>query len=153
MSDTCPVVILGAGLTGLSAARHLAEPCVVLEREDEVGGLARTHVEQGFTFDCTGHLLHLRDPRVQALVATLLPDVFTRHERRALIYSKGGYTAYPFQANLHGLPPDVVQECVTGVVEAEGRPAGEGGAGLAPLGLRGWTARAFCAGVGPHLLL
>src|SRR5258706_1614066 len=153
MSDTCPVVILGAGLTGLSAARHLAEPCVVLEREDEVGGLARTHVEQGFTFDCTGHLLHLRDPRVQALVATLLPDVFTRHERRALIYSKGVYTAYPFQANLHGLPPDVVQECVTGFVEAEVRRAEEGEPDLATIGFREWTERTFGEGIARHFLL
>src|SRR6058998_874069 len=113
MSDTYPVVILGAGLTGLSAAYHLAAPALVIEREPEVGGLARTRVEEGFTFDCTGHLLHLKERRVMALVHSLLPDAFSRHERRALIYSKGVYTPYPFQANLHGLPPEVVHECVS----------------------------------------
>src|SRR4029077_14399603 len=99
VSAEYPVVILGAGLTGLSAAYHLGVPSLVIEREAEVGGLARTHDEDGFTFDCTGHLLHLRDPRVIALVEALLPRTFARHERRALIYSKGVFTPYPFQAN------------------------------------------------------
>src|SRR5881396_2751848 len=67
MSEAYPVVILGAGLTGLSAAYHLGAPSLVIEREAEVGGLARTHIDNGFTLDCTGHLLHLKDPRVVAL--------------------------------------------------------------------------------------
>src|SRR3989441_320995 len=153
MSDAYPVVILGAGLTGLSAAYHLDAPSVVIEREAEVGGLARTHIENGFTFDCTGHLLHLKDPRVVALVDAILPDAFSRHERRALIFSKGVYTPYPFQANLHGLPPEVVQECVSGFVEALVRRAAEGEPDLSRLTFGDWTARAFGAGIARHFLV
>lgn len=153
MSDAFPVVILGAGLTGLSTACHLPVPSVVLEREGEVGGLARTHTEGGFTFDCTGHLLHLRDPRVQSLVDAILPDAFSRHERRALIYSKGVYTPYPFQANLHGLPPEVVQECVNGFVEALMRRAAEGEPDLSRLNFRDWAGRTFGSGIARHFLV
>ena len=153
MSDFYPVVILGAGLTGLSTAYHLRLPSVVLEREGEVGGLARTHTEDGFTFDCTGHLLHLRDPRVQSLVAAILPDAFARHERRALIYSKGVYTPYPFQANLHGLPPEVVQECVGGFVDALVRRALEGEPDLSRLTFRDWASRTFGTGIAKHFLV
>src|SRR3989442_15008441 len=153
MSDTYPVVVLGAGLTGLSAAYHLGAPSVVIESEAEVGGLARTRVEDGFTFDCTGHLLHLKDPRVVALVDAILPDAFSRHERRALIFSKGVYTPYPFQANLHGLPPEVVQECVSGFVEALVRRAAEGEPDLSRLTFGDWTARAFGAGIARHFLV
>ena len=148
-----PVVILGAGLTGLSAAYHLGAPSLVLEREEEVGGLARTRTEDGFTFDCTGHLLHLRDPRVLALVEEFLPRAFMRHERRALIFSKGVYTAYPFQANLHGLPLDVVKECVGGFVESEVRRAAEGEPDLRTIGFRAWAERTFGAGIARHFLL
>src|SRR5438552_11727542 len=154
MSDSAPVVILGAGLTGLSAAFHLgAIPSVVLEREREVGGLARTHVEDGFTFDCTGHLLHLRDERVKNLVARLLPDAFARHERRALIGSKGVYTAYPFQANLHGLPLDVIKECIGGFVEALARREREGEPDLANLSFRQWVEAAFGRGIAEHFMV
>jgi protoporphyrinogen oxidase len=113
------VVVLGGGLTGLSAAAHLGSiDTLVLEREKETGGLCRSFAEAGFTFDCTGHLLHLRDARIRALVEGLAPGVFASHERRALIHSKGVLTPYPFQANLHGLPLPVVKECVAGFVEA-----------------------------------
>ncbi|HEV8702722.1 MAG TPA: FAD-dependent oxidoreductase [Candidatus Polarisedimenticolia bacterium] len=153
MSDSCPVVILGAGLTGLSAAYHLRTPSVVLEREREVGGLARTHSENGFTFDCTGHLLHLRDPRVQSLVDAILPGAFARHERRAMIYSNKVFTPYPFQANLHGLPPEVVQECVGGFVEALVRRAAEGEPDMTQLTFREWASRTFGAGIARHFMV
>jgi protoporphyrinogen oxidase len=152
-AQSYPVVILGAGLTGLSTACHLKAPSLVIEREGEVGGLARTHTDEGFTFDCTGHLLHLRDPRVVALLDGLLPHAFTRHERRALIFSKGVYTAYPFQANLHGLPLEVVKECIAGFVQAEVRRAAEGEPDPATVTFREWAGRTFGAGIASHFLL
>ena len=46
------VLILGAGLAGLSAAWHLrGRDVLVLERQHEVGGLCRSFREAGFTFD------------------------------------------------------------------------------------------------------
>ena len=41
----------------------------LLESEDRVGGLARTEVVDGFSFDFTGHWFHARDPQVRKLVA------------------------------------------------------------------------------------
>ena len=125
----------------------------MLEREGEVGGLARTHSENGFTFDCTGHLLHLRDPRVQSLVDAILPGAFGRHERRAMIYSNKVFTPYPFQANLHGLPPEVVQECVGGFVEALVRRAAEGEPDMTQLTFREWASRTFGAGIARHFMV
>ena len=59
-------LILGGGLAGLSAARTLdaaGRPYRILERESEIGGLCRSIRRDGFVFDLTGHLLHLRtDP-------------------------------------------------------------------------------------------
>jgi len=113
-------VILGAGLTGLSAARHLAHKRFVLvEREQRVGGHARSERREGHTFDVTGHWLHLRDARVQALVDGLFAEgELVRIQRRTRVHSHGALLAYPFQANLHGLPLEVVRECLVGFVEA-----------------------------------
>ena len=111
------VVIIGGGLAGLSAAHHLAE-CdpVVFEKESSVGGLCRSFSQDGFTFDCTGHLIHLKNQYTKDLVARILPGVFNSHERLAAIYSKDTVTPYPFQANTYGLPPEVIKECVVGFV-------------------------------------
>lgn len=130
MADDSPVVILGAGLTGLSAALHFAAQnagrrVLVLERAQRPGGKARSRRERGYTFDVTGHWLHLRDPRVEALVDRLFdPGDLVEIERRTGIYTHGTMLRYPFQANLHGLPLEVVQECLVGFIEAQRTAAG-----------------------------
>lgn len=112
------VVILGAGLAGLSAAYHLEDRDVlVAERESEVGGLCRSIREKGFTFDFTGHLLHLRDPSIRRWALDLLPDGYAHLHRSAWIHSHGVLTPYPFQANTAGLPTEVRLECLLGFIE------------------------------------
>lgn len=124
-----PVVILGAGLTGLSTALHLVEngerrPILVVERDDRVGGKARSHRARGYTFDVTGHWLHLRDDRVRALVDRIFaPGDLVEIERRTGVYTHGVMLPYPFQANLYGLPLPVVQQCLVGFVQAQRRAA------------------------------
>ena len=66
------VVIIGGGLAGMSVAHHLGNvPHVVLESEADAGGLCRTRDVDGFLFDYTGHLLHLRDERITKLIHEL----------------------------------------------------------------------------------
>jgi protoporphyrinogen oxidase len=149
-----PVVILGGGLTGLSAAWHLdGVGSIVVEREKEPGGLCRSFREEGFTFDCTGHLLHLRDARFQALVERLAPGTMARHERRALIHSHGVETDYPFQANLRGLPVPVVKECVAGFVEALLRRERQGEPDPHRATFREWVEAVFGPGIASHFML
>lgn len=119
MSRDCGALIVGAGLAGLAAAYHLGDRRYrLVEREASVGGLCRSVRERGFTFDHTGHLLHLRRPEVRSLVLSLLGETaFLRIDRRSGIYSHGTYTDYPFQVNTHGLPRTVIRECVMGFAE------------------------------------
>ena len=118
------IVIVGAGLAGLSTAYHLAGvPYRVYEREEEVGGLCRSYRKDGFTFDYTGHLLHFRQPAIKALVEQLLAGKLQKHSRKSFIYSHQTYTEYPFQVNTHGLPPEVVRECLLGFIETLTKPA------------------------------
>ena len=120
------VLILGGGLAGLSTAHHLGERGVksrlVVEAKDAVGGTASSVKTGGFTFDYTGHLLHLHDEYGKKLILDLLKDNVASHERKAWIYSSKAYTRYPFQANTKGLPPAVVAECVAGFLETVHRP-------------------------------
>lgn len=118
------IVIVGAGLAGLSTAYHLAGvPYRLYERESEVGGLCRSYCKDGFTFDYTGHLLHFRQPAIRTLVEQLLAAKLHQHSRKSFVYSHQTYTEYPFQVNTHGLPPEVVQECLMGFITTLLQPA------------------------------
>jgi len=111
------IMIVGAGLAGLSTAYHLGDlPYRVFEKEKEAGGLCRSYQKDGFTFDYTGHLLHFRQAEIKALVERLLNGRLAKHTRRSFIYSHGVYTEYPFQVNTYGLPPDVIRECLLGFI-------------------------------------
>jgi protoporphyrinogen oxidase len=118
MSDT-DLLILGAGLAGLSAALHAPSGYRLVERSDRVGGLCKTDVREGFCFDATGHWLHLRDEAMRRLADDALPGGWVTVERKAAIWSHGRFTRYPYQVNTHGLPPEVVAENVLGFVEAQ----------------------------------
>ncbi len=114
------VLILGGGLAGMSTAYHLERDVshVVIEAERTPGGLCRSREIEGFVFDYTGHLLHLRNERIIALVDELLPNTFELVERKAAIRTHGVTLPFPFQANLHGLPSQVVADCLVGFVES-----------------------------------
>jgi UDP-galactopyranose mutase len=113
-----PVVVVGAGPAGLSAAWHLGHDALLIERNDQVGGWCRSIVADGFTFDWAGHILFSKDPYVHAMYEMLLGDNLHWQDREAWIYSKGVHTRYPFQGSLYGLPQEVIQECLAGVLEA-----------------------------------
>lgn len=114
-------VIIGAGLAGLSAGYHAQLKNLeyeLYESDALVGGCCRTIERDGFLFDYSGHLLHLKDPYFQGLVRELLADNLNIINRNAVIYSHGAFTRYPFQANLFGLPADVVKECLLEFVKS-----------------------------------
>lgn len=150
MDDRGDVVILGAGLTGLSCALHLPGRSVVLEREARVGGKACTDRRDGFTFDITGHWLHLRDARSKALVADLFgPGDLVEIERRTGVFTHGVMLPYPFQANLFGLPLPVVHECLLGLFEAGRRTDA-----LPPgASLQAFAEHRFGAGIARHFFV
>lgn len=122
-----PVVVLGAGLAGLSASvelRRRGVPHRVLEREGRAGGLAVTEEEVGYRFDRTGHLLHLRDPELRREALSWLgPGAWLEIDRKSVVLSHGVTTKYPFQANTYGLPREVAYACVAGFVRAHFDPA------------------------------
>src|SRR4051812_41736538 len=95
------VLVLGAGPAGLTAALHLAQRgrgVVVLEREELVGGLARTEERDGFRFDLGGHRFFTKHPEVQALWEEILGDELILRPRLSRIRYGGRMFAYPLDA-------------------------------------------------------
>ena len=90
------IVVLGAGLAGLSTAYYLKDaPYLIVERDDEVGGLARSVDARGFMFDFTGHLLHIRSDAVKDLCDELLGEDQVHLERSAWVRFQGELVPYP----------------------------------------------------------
>jgi protoporphyrinogen oxidase len=151
MSARSPVVILGAGLTGLSAAAHLDAPYRILEKEQRVGGHCITVDDEGYRFDRTGHLLHLRDQSIRDWIVSLLGDELVTVQRRSRIWSHRRYTRYPFQANTYGLPPEVAKACLLGYLEA--RDAARDAATSEPANFEEFILKTMGRGIADHFMI
>ena len=153
----CPyfqTVILGAGLCGLSAAYHrekLGEgDYVILERNPEVGGLARTETYDGFSFDHSIHILYSRDPYVNDLICNkLLKGNIHIQARQSFCFTEGVFTEYPYQTNNFGLPPSVIVENLMGLIEARITATD----GRQPRHFEEWIYRNFGNGIAEHFMV
>ncbi len=137
-------VIIGAGLSGLSAAYHMGSGYSVLEREGEVGGLCRSVETMGYTFDLAPHIFFSGSQYVNGLVNELLDGDLIRQRRRAYIYLHGTYIEYPFEVNLHGLPQEIIDECIEG---ARHRP------GIQPRNFMEWIKATMGEGIAKHYMV
>lgn len=142
------IVILGAGLTGLSAAYHLEQNGFfnykLFEKDKTVGGLCRSITQDGFTFDYTGHLLHINDAYFQSFIEKIAGfDNFNTIKRRSFIYSQDRYTHYPYQMHLHGLPPTTIAECIEGFLKRKK-------SSTPPTSFYSWVLTQFGTGFGNH---
>lgn len=94
------VLILGAGLAGLSAAWHLQRQghsvCIV-ERGEHVGGLASSVQVGPYTLDHGPHRFHSRDPELAQHFREVLDDEVVTCERRSRIHLRGEYFDYPLR--------------------------------------------------------
>jgi protoporphyrinogen oxidase len=121
------VVVIGAGPAGLTAARELTQhrwPCLVLEKTDHVGGLARTARYKGFAFDMGGHRFFTKAPEVQRLWREVLGDDLLRRPRLSRIYYRRTFFHYPLRAlnALAGLGPVESMLIVASYVRWQVRP-------------------------------
>ena len=147
------IIILGAGLSGLSTAWHLQKngiECRVFEKEPEVGGLCRSKQVNGFTFDYDGHLLHFKHGYTFRLIKSLLGNNLVEHKRSAWIYYRGRYSRYPFQANLYGLPSKIIKECLFNFIKAHssGYPPDKSSLNFAE-----WICKTFGDGIARHFMI
>jgi len=141
-----PIVVIGAGVAGLAAARTAAAagaPLLVLEREREPGGLCRSIQAAGYTFDMGGHFLHLADPRMRERVLAVGNVPWREMDRDARVWMRGRLTPYPFQVHLAGHAPAFVARCLRDLARERIREATAGPRRAAPRDFAGWLLRHF----------
>ena len=96
-----PVVVIGAGPAGLTAAHRLAaagDPVVVVEADDVVGGISRTVERDGWRFDLGGHRFFTKVRPVEDFWNEVLTsDEFLLRPRLSRIFYGGKFYDYPIQ--------------------------------------------------------
>lgn len=112
-------IIIGAGFAGLSAGHKLKKDFIILEKNERPGGLCRTDIVDGFTFDYTGHFLHLRKHETKKFILENCGVPLKSISRKASIYSHDVNTGYPYQVNSFGLPAEIISENVAGFLKAK----------------------------------
>lgn len=121
-ADSVTTVILGAGLTGCTLARLLAdigEEVTVLEACSRPGGLCQSITQDGFTFDLGGsHIIFSRDQEVLAWIHQVLGQNREERHRETKCWHRGAYIHYPFENGLIDLPPEDRFRCLDGFVRA-----------------------------------
>ena len=100
-------LVLGGGPAGLTAAYQLGKAgadAIVLEAEEQVGGLAKTVEVDGYRFDLGGHRFFTKSVEVDALWHEVLGDEFLLRPRMSRIYWNKRYLDYPLRG------PDVIRK-------------------------------------------
>lgn len=122
------LIIIGAGPAGLTAAMdsmaYGVSPLVV-EASNDVGGISRTVVRNGWRFDLGGHRFFTKVERVQQFwEAALKPGDFLTRPRLSRIYFDGKFFDYPLKASnaLANLGPIEALRCVISYISARLRP-------------------------------
>jgi protoporphyrinogen oxidase len=102
MSSTKPIVIMGAGPAGLTAAWELIKDgseVVVWEADPiYVGGISRTVEVNGFRFDIGGHRFFSKSEDVNKVWREIMPDNFIDCPRLSRIYYRRKFFNYPLEA-------------------------------------------------------
>jgi protoporphyrinogen oxidase len=142
------VVILGAGLTGLCTAYHLEKnnffDFKIFEKNNIPGGLLRSFEQEGFTFDFTGHLLHINNNQFWDFInATCDIKNFTLNNRHSAIYLQNTLTPYPFQINLAGLPNQIIIDSIYGFINRKAHIK-------KPKNFYDWVLKYFGSGMGKY---
>jgi protoporphyrinogen oxidase len=100
ISEDRPVLVLGGGPAGLTAGYLMAKkgkPVIVLESTDQVGGIARTEVRDGYRFDLGGHRFFTKAKEVDDLWHEIMKEEFLKRPRQSRIYWHRKFLDYPLQ--------------------------------------------------------
>jgi len=128
-----PILIVGAGPTGLGAGYRLSQlgnsDYLLCEASDTIGGLARSYTDDnGFTWDVGGHVIFSHYAEYDRIFEELMQGEYTLNERESWVRMMGTWVPYPFQNNLRYLPEADAKACVDGLVEAQTNSSGAAGA-------------------------
>ncbi len=94
------IVILGAGITGLSTAWKLLKldpttKITLIERDSVPGGMAKSLSWKGHILDLGPHRFHTEIPEIREFIRSFCQEKMHRVKRTSRMYLNGNYVPYP----------------------------------------------------------
>lgn len=106
-------LIIGGGITGLSAASFLPHSdYLVLEKDSIPGGYCKTTVRGEYTWDYSGHFFHFNNPEIKDYVLANMESEMLQVTKITDIDYKRNIVDFPFQFNIDQLPEEEYKECL-----------------------------------------
>ena len=97
------VAIIGAGISGLTAAKHIQQRAIIFEKSNHIGGLSTQYRSGKYWFDFGGHYFHFKDKlEIKHYLEQFCK--FNKYNRKSLSYLFNRYIPYPIQYHLSYLP-------------------------------------------------
>ena len=136
------ILILGAGLAGLSASYHLGhERCVILEKNTHPFGHIHSREWDGFTWDEGPHVSFTGNPYVRELFSRSVRGEYDEYPVRTACYFHGHWIDHPAQSNLYQVPEPLRSECLKDFLATRGNITGKEN----PANYAEWLSLAFGA--------
>ena len=97
------ILIIGAGISGISAAKNLKRDFLILEKKGDIGGLSTQYKSGKYFFDYGGHYFHFKEkPEIKKYLEKFVN--FKKYDRKSKVYIVNKYTPFPLQFHLSYLP-------------------------------------------------
>ena len=121
------VAVLGGGLSGLACLSELRRKGIdafLLEAQSAAGGLAKTALINGYTYDLHGgHVFNSKHKEVRDWVFSRLPEeAWESSPRVAKIHHADRLISYPFEYALWELPADIAADCIVDLAASRKGP-------------------------------
>lgn len=118
------IVILGAGLAGLSASYHIGhDRCVLLERNLHAFGHIHSSKRDGFTWDQGPHVSFTKHDYVRQLFSDNVDLKFEDFEVQVGNYFHGNWITHPAQTSLYQVPEPTRKECLDSFLTTRAEPS------------------------------
>ena len=117
-------VVIGAGISGLSAGQVLGSDALILEKSGRAGGLSGQYEAGGLAFDHGGHYFHFQGkPGVRKHVECF--HRFREFRRDSKVLLQGRFIPYSLQYHLAYLPARQRQSILAEILAAPGDDRGD----------------------------
>ena len=115
------ILILGAGLTGLSTSWHIGHArCQILEAASHPYGHVSSRFERGFTWDEGPHVSFTKHAYVRELFEKAVNGKFGEYPVRAVNWWHGHWIDHPAQSNFWQMPPEMREACLQSFLQSRG---------------------------------
>ena len=135
------ILIIGAGLSGLSCSYHLGHKnCILLEKHYKPYGHIGTDHRSGFVWDQGPHVSFTKNEYVRRLFAESVENKFDEYEVAVGNYYKGHWIDHPAQSSFHQIPEPLRTQCLDSFLKNRRYSIKEG---LEPSNYMEWLEIAF----------